>query len=71
MMWKLVEESRQLAINVSMTKIEELVVGKTQQQQSIELEDGRRIEKCDEYKYLGVRLSQNERMDQGQDHPGE
>ena len=60
---KLVEEYRKWGMDVSVSKTEKLVVGAAHQRQSIELEDGRRIEECDEYKYLGVWLDQDGRMD--------
>lgn len=59
---KLVAEYRKWGLEVNVSKTEKLTVGGNQQ--SIELEDGRQIGSCDIYKYLGVFLTQDGRLDQ-------
>ena len=58
---KLVEEYRLWGLDVSVSKTEKLVIGGDQQ--GIELEDGRYINGCEEYKYLGVWLTQDGKFD--------
>ena len=59
---KLVVEYRKWGLEVSIRKTEKLTVGGDQQ--SIELEDGQKIRGCEQYKYLGVRLTSDGKMDQ-------
>nr|XP_018898501.1 PREDICTED: uncharacterized protein LOC109031450 [Bemisia tabaci] len=58
---KLVEENRIWGLDVSVSKTEKLVIGGDSQ--GIELEDGRYINGCEEYKYLGVWLTQDGKFD--------
>ncbi|XP_072160540.1 uncharacterized protein [Bemisia tabaci] len=59
---KLVLEYRRWGLEVSVKKTEKLTIGGDQQ--DIELEDGQCIKSCEHYKYLGVRVSQDGKMDQ-------
>ena len=58
---KLVEVYRKWGMEVNVVKTEKLVIGGDQQ--SIELEDGRKIQDCEEYKYLGVWLTKDGNLD--------
>ena len=58
---KLVEVYRKWGMEVNVVKTEKLVIGGDQQ--SIELEDGRKILDCEEYKYLGVWLTKDGNLD--------
>ena len=58
---KLVAEYRKWGLEVSISKTEKLTIGGDQQ--DIELDDGQRIRSCERYKYLGVWVSQDGRLD--------
>lgn len=59
---KLVEEYRKWGLEVSVRKTKKMSVGGAQQ--SIVLEDGQHIESCEQYKYLGVKLTSDGKLDQ-------
>lgn len=58
---KLVEEYKKWGLEVNVGKTECMSIGTTAQH--IDLEDGKKIKHCEEYKYLGMKITQNGTLD--------
>ncbi|XP_030762136.1 uncharacterized protein LOC115886948 [Sitophilus oryzae] len=60
---KLIEEYKKWGLEINITKTECMIVGGPQEY--IVLEDGSVIKNCDKYKYLGLKITNDGKLDEG------